>query len=77
MFSANVKLGNFEMQQNVDFILSNKDTLILGGTITSNNKKGKAAMNATLRRILSADTYLDVLIFKQLIFFFFENLYYI
>lgn len=48
------------MHQNLDFPISNKDTVTLSGVLNTNDRYGSGSVSASLRRILSPDTYLDV-----------------
>ena len=55
-----IKIGNFEMLQSLDFPLTKKDTLTISGKLSTSDRFGAGSISASLRRLLSSDTYLDV-----------------
>lgn len=58
-----VGLGNFDMQQSLDFPMSINDTVTLSGSLNTHDKYGNGSVSAGLKRILSSDGVLDVLNF--------------
>lgn len=48
------------MQQSIDFPITRKDIVTLGGALHTHDKYGNGSVSGTLRRILSQDTFLDV-----------------
>lgn len=55
-----ISIGNFTMEQYIDFPMSNKNTASLGGSMRTNDKFGNGSVTASFRRILSSESYLDV-----------------
>ena len=59
-----VSVTGYEMNQSLELPLSNKDTLILVGSLDNEERNGSGSLNVTLRRVLHSNTYLDVLLIQ-------------
>jgi hypothetical protein len=55
-----VQVGNFELLQSIELPISNKDTVTLSGKVNTNDSFGSGVAELGLRRVLTADTYMDV-----------------
>lgn len=54
-------IENYSMAQSVDFPITSKDTVTITGALdTENGQRGAGSVTASLRRILSGSSYIDV-----------------
>lgn len=55
-----LRISNLNMEQSIDFPISNKDTVTLSGSLSTSDEYGHGSVSASLRRFFSMGTYLDV-----------------
>jgi hypothetical protein len=55
-----VKIGEFELQQSIEFPISSKDTVTLNSKLNASNSFGTGLAELGIRRVLSSDSYIDV-----------------
>lgn len=56
-----LEIENYSMAQSVDFPITSKDTVTITGALdTENRQRGAGSVTASLRRILSGSSYIDV-----------------
>jgi len=55
-----VNMKNYSMEQSIDFPLTSKDTLTLAGSLDTEDKLGSGSVSATMRRVLSSNSYVSV-----------------
>lgn len=53
-------MKNYSMEQSIDFPLTSKDTLTLAGSLDTEEKLGSGSVSATIRRVLSSNSYISV-----------------
>ncbi len=56
-----LRIENYSMAQSVDFPITSKDTVTITGALnTEESKRGDGSVTASLRRVLSGSSYIDV-----------------
>ena len=58
---ALINIGNFSLEQYIDIPISKENTASMGGALRTNGKFGGGSIIGSFRRILSSDTYLNVI----------------
>jgi DnaJ family protein C protein 11 len=64
-----LRIGNLNMEQSIDFPISNKDTVTLSGSLSTSDEYGQGSVSASLRRFFSSGTYLDVTLLLSFLLF--------
>ena len=57
---SKINIKNYSMVQSIDFPITGKDTVTLTGALETESKYGNGSVTASLRRIISNSSYLDV-----------------
>ncbi len=57
------------MAQSLDFPITGKDTVTITGALETEHRGGEGSVTASLRRVLSSDSYLDVSLMLTVYFY--------
>ena len=57
------------MEQSIDFPITNKNTFTVKGSLNSERNYGNGSVTASLRRLLSSQSYLDVIFIESGVYY--------